>query len=75
MKDTTRMSARSVQISLPEELLARLVAERHPKLGRSAIIRQALQLYLEPIVSSPETTPCAGLRRMLARGFEELSEL
>jgi metal-responsive CopG/Arc/MetJ family transcriptional regulator len=44
----TIMSARSVQISLDEKLLA--AVDRDPetrRLGRSAVIRRALSLYLE----------------------------
>lgn len=42
------MSARSVQISLDEELLAEI--DRRPETkrdGRSAVIKRALQLYLD----------------------------
>lgn len=45
--DTTNMSAKPVQISLDRELLARI--DRDPqtkKQGRSAFIRDAVELYL-----------------------------
>jgi metal-responsive CopG/Arc/MetJ family transcriptional regulator len=42
------MGARSVQISIDEELLREVDRHRAPKkLGRSELIRQALRLYLE----------------------------
>lgn len=47
MRDTTHMAAKPVQISLERELLARI--DRDPqtkKQGRSAFIRDAVELYL-----------------------------
>ena len=42
------MAARSVQISIDEELLARVDARKETReRGRSAVIRRALHVYLE----------------------------
>jgi metal-responsive CopG/Arc/MetJ family transcriptional regulator len=47
MRDSTHMAAKPVQISLDRELLARI--DRDPqtrKQGRSAFIRDAVEMYL-----------------------------
>jgi metal-responsive CopG/Arc/MetJ family transcriptional regulator len=48
MLDTTNMACRPVQISVEESLLARVDADPETKSeGRSAFVRNALELYLE----------------------------
>jgi predicted transcriptional regulator len=74
MMDTTIMAARSVQISLPRELLEAL--DRRPetrKAGRSAVIRQALQLYLE--LDRQHAVDNAYARAYAGKGQEVLDQL